>query len=102
MSRLVLAPEARHDLREIHGPIAKDDPSAARRVVIRLRNLTTMLAGAPAMGRARPELGDRVRLFVADRDVIFYRPLDQAGGIEVVRALHGARDVDPAFSKGED
>jgi toxin ParE1/3/4 len=58
-----------------------------------------MLAGAPAMGRARPELGDRVRSFVADRYVIFYRPLEQAAGIEVIRVLHGARDFDAAFSK---
>ena|ERR671919_685591 len=102
MPRLVLAPEARHDLREIRDHIAKENPSAARPVVTRLRDLTRMLAGAPAMGRIRPELGARLRSFVADRYVIFYRPLGEASGIEVVRVLHGARDVDAVFPTDRD
>ena len=77
--------------------IAKDDPQAARRVVMRLRDMARMLAGAPAMGRARPELGTNIRSFVADRYVLFYRPLTGAAGIELVRVLHGARDVDAIF-----
>ena len=102
MPRLVLAPEARHDLRQIHDRIAKENPNAARRVMMRLRDLARMLAGAPAMGRIRPELGAHVHSFVADRYVIFYRPLGQASGIEVLRVLHGARDVDALFSEDAD
>jgi toxin ParE1/3/4 len=62
MPRLVLAPEARQDLREIRDHIAKDNPDAARRVVTRLRGLARILAGAPALGRARPELGAGILL----------------------------------------
>jgi toxin ParE1/3/4 len=94
MPRLIFAPEARQDLREIRDHIAKDNPKAARRVVARLRDLARLLAGAPAMGRDRSELGTNVRSFVADRDVLFYRPLRRRAGIELVRVLHGARDVD--------
>jgi toxin ParE1/3/4 len=101
MPRLVLAPEARNDLQEIYDHIAKDNPSAARRVLTRLRDLARMLAGAPAMGRNRPELGPNIRSFVADRYVIFYRP-SRPAGIEVVRVLHGARDVDALFSEDTD
>jgi toxin ParE1/3/4 len=101
MPRLVLAPEARNDLQKIDDHIAKDNPSAGRRVLTRLRDLARMLAGAPAMGRNRPELGPDIRSFVADRHVIFYRP-SRPAGIEVVRVLHGARDVDALFSADTD
>jgi toxin ParE1/3/4 len=102
MPRVVLAPEARQDLREIRDHIAKDNPDAARRVVTRLRGFARILAGAPALGRARPELGAGVRSFRADRHVLFYRPLRGAAGIQIVRVLHGARDVDAMFSGDED
>jgi toxin ParE1/3/4 len=57
-----------------------------------------MLAGAPALGRRRPEFGRDLRSFVADPCVLFYRPLDGATGIELARVLHGARDLDALFS----
>ena len=98
MPRLVLAPEARRDLREIRGHTAKDDLAAARRIVTRFRRMARMLAGAPGLGRVRPELGADIRSFVADRHVLFYRPLGRGPGIELVRVLHGARDVDAIFS----
>lgn len=98
MPRLVIAPEARRDLRAIRDYIAKDDRNAAERFVMRLRDMAFMLASAPAMGRDRPELGPHIRSFVADRYVLFYRPLSRAVGIELARVLHGARDVDAIFS----
>jgi toxin ParE1/3/4 len=102
MPGLVLAPEARQDLREIHTHIARDNPTAVRRVVTRLRRVVRMLAGAPAMGRLRPELGAHIRSFVADRYVLFYRPLRRLKVIEIVRVLHGARDVDGIFAPDTD
>jgi toxin ParE1/3/4 len=98
MPRLVIAPEARKDLRAIRDYIAKDNPEAARRVVTRLRDLARLLAGAPALGRRRPEFGAELRSFVADPYVLFYRPLRGANGIELARVLHGARDLDALFS----
>lgn len=98
MARLVIAPEASRDLREIRNYIAKDNPEAARRVVTRLCDMARLLAGAPALGRRRPELGRDLRSFMADRYVLFYRPLQGATGIEVARVLHGARDLDAVFS----
>jgi toxin ParE1/3/4 len=98
MPRLVIAPEARRDLRGIRDYIAKDNPQAARRVVMRLRDMARMLAGAPGLGRARPELGPGLRSIVADRYVLFHRPLAGASGIELARVLHGARDLDALFS----
>jgi plasmid stabilization system protein ParE len=39
---------------------------------------------------------------VVNRYVLFYRPLTGAVGIELVRVLHGARDVDAVFSRDQD
>ena len=47
------------------------------------------------MGRARVELGADLRSFPFGRYVIFYAPIDD--GIDVVRVLHSARDIDAAF-----
>lgn len=50
------------------------------------------------MGRARDELAADLRSFPFGRYVIFYAPTKD--GIDVVRALHSARDIDAVF--GED
>jgi toxin ParE1/3/4 len=102
MPRLAIAPEARQDLQEIRDGIAKDDPNAAHPFVMRLRDRARMLAGAPALGRNRPELGARVRSCVADRYLLCYCPLRHGAGIERVRVLHGARNVDAVFSGDKD
>ena len=47
------------------------------------------------MGRAREELAADLRSFPFGRYVIFYAPVDE--GIDVVRVVHSARDVDAAF-----
>jgi toxin ParE1/3/4 len=102
MPRLVIAPAAQHDLQTIRDYIAKDDRGAARRIVLRLRDMVRMLAGALAIGHARPEISADIRSFVVNRYVLFYGPLDGAGGIELVRVLHGARDIEAVFSGDED
>ncbi len=50
------------------------------------------------MGRARDELARGVRSFPFGRYVVFYMPLDN--GIDVVRVLHGSRDIDEEFNPG--
>ena len=100
MPLLVIAPEARQELHAIRDYIAKDDWKAAHGFMTRLRDMAGMLAAAPAIGRERPELGN-IRSFVVDRYVLFYLPLLGAAGIELVRGLHGARDVDAVFSGDE-
>jgi toxin ParE1/3/4 len=49
------------------------------------------------MGRAREELAADLRSFPFGRYVIFYMPAQD--GIDVVRVLHSARDVDAAFGE---
>jgi toxin ParE1/3/4 len=64
--------------------------------------MARMLAGAPAIGRARLEIGAGIRSFVVNHYVLFYRPLTGTVGIELVRVLHGARDIDAVFSGDQD
>lgn len=45
------------------------------------------------MGRARAELAEDLRFFPVGRYVIYYRPLPNRAGIEVIRVLHGSQDV---------
>ncbi len=54
-----------------------------------------LLATQPQMGRERPELAPGLRSFPVGAFILFYRPTK--GGIEVVRVLHGSRDIPMLF-----
>jgi toxin ParE1/3/4 len=59
-----------------------------------------LLAEFPGLGRQRDELGPAVRSFPVGNCIIFYLPL--ADGVEVIRVLHGARDIRKfMFRRGE-
>lgn len=95
MRRVTRRPQALADILEIWDYIADDDPGAADRWIDRLDAAFNLLSTQPLMGRMRPELATGVRSFPFGRYVIFYAPLDD--GIDVVRVLHGARDIDGIF-----
>ena len=69
--------------------------AAADRWVDQIDEKLLLLASQPMMGRAREELESGLRSFPFGRYVVFYMPID--GGIDIVRVLHGARDIDAAF-----
>lgn len=96
MPRVTRRPLAEADILEIWDYIADDNIAAADRWVDRLDEQLGLLAGQPMMGRARDELAPGVRSFPFGRYVVFYAPLDD--GIDVIRVLHGARDIDAVFN----
>ena len=96
MPQVTRRPLAETDILEIWDYIADDSLAAADRWVDRLDEQFRLLAAQPMMGRARDELAPGVRSFPFGRYVIFYVPLD--GGIDLVRVLHGARDIDAVFN----
>ena len=65
--------------------------------VDRLDAKLRLLAPQPLMGRSRDELSPDVRSLPFGRYVIRYLPL--ADGIDVVRVLHSARDIEAIFAK---
>ncbi len=95
MAFVTRRPLAALDILDVWDHIAEDDMAAADRWVDQLDAALNRLATQPMMGRARPELGERLRSLPFRRYVIFYLPVED--GIDVVRVLHSARDVDAAF-----
>lgn len=92
MSRFVLTPAARADLLDIFDYIAQDNPDAARRVISEIRAAMRKLAERPEMGHFRRDLAtEPLRFWPVYSYLIIYRP--EARPLQVVRVLHGARDV---------
>jgi len=97
MPALVVRPRAALDLAEIWAYIADDSPARADAFADLLAAKFETLARRPGMGRRRPELAPDIRSFAVGRYVIFYLPLSR--GIEVVRVLHGSRDIESLFGE---
>lgn len=91
MPVIVKSPRAESDLVEIWDFIADDSEARADAFIDRIDRKFVSLASNPGMGRVRNELMEGIRSFAVGRYVIFYRSIPK--GIEIVRVLHGARDV---------
>jgi toxin ParE1/3/4 len=95
MKAVIRSPQARLDLSEIADFIARDSVDAALRFLDEVDNVLKKLADFPGLGRSRDELGPGLRSFPAGNYVLFYRATAEA--IDLVRVLHGARDLDRLF-----
>lgn len=96
MARVTRRPLATTDILDIWDYIADDSVEQADRWVDRLDEKLALIATQPLMGRARVELDAEVRSLSFGRYVIFYVPTHD--GIDVLRVLHSARDIDAMFS----
>ncbi|MEO7854369.1 MAG: type II toxin-antitoxin system RelE/ParE family toxin [Rubrivivax sp.] len=61
----------------------------------RLDEKFALWATQPTMGRGRDEVSPGIRSLAFGRYVVFFEPMSD--GIDVVRVLHGSRDIDAAF-----
>ena len=92
MSRYQISPLARQDLIDIPNFIAKDNRTAARKVLARIRTAYRFLAKRPELGHLRTDLASEpLRFWSVSSYLIIYRP--DSKPIEIVRVLHGARDI---------
>ena len=93
MPRVLRRPLAEEDILDIWLFIAGDDEDAADRWVEQLEASLLLWASQPLLGRGRDELQPRLHSMAFGRYVVFYEPLPD--GIDVVRVLHGSRDLGP-------
>jgi toxin ParE1/3/4 len=70
-------------------------PMAAARVIRDIVDQAGTYAVQPLLAEARPEFGHAIRAYHAHRYVVFYRPASD--GIEILRVIHGSRDVFKVF-----
>jgi toxin ParE1/3/4 len=94
-ARVIRTPASDDDLFEIWLFIAQDNPDAATRVLRKIKSTLNKLERNPKMGRDRSELAPGLRSVACHPYVLFYRIVDK--DIDLVRVLHGARDVPSIF-----
>lgn len=92
MKHFRLSIQAQNDLDDIWFFIAQDNPGAADRFLDLLLSKFLLLGKQPLIGRIRDDVSANLRSLVTGNYVIFYR--DTPEHIEIIRVLHGARDIE--------
>ncbi|MEG4343013.1 type II toxin-antitoxin system RelE/ParE family toxin [Microcoleus sp. A003_D6] len=98
MATIVKRPRAELDLLDIWDYIADDSIDRADEFLDRVEGKLQTLAGNPGLGRRREELLTGLQSFPIGNYVVFYREIEN--GIDVIRVLHGSRDIEDIFSRG--
>jgi toxin ParE1/3/4 len=98
MTIVVKRPLAELDLWEIWDYIADDSLDRADDFLDRVDEKLQSLARTPGMGRRREELLPGLQSFPVGNYVVFYRAIED--GIDVIRILHGSRDIEEIFRQG--
>lgn len=92
MSDFVLTQAAKGDLLKILEYLEGDNPSAVLKVVDALDDAMQLLSDNPGIGHFRSDLTPPdVRFWSVFRYLVIYRP--DTKPLEIVRVLHGKRDV---------
>jgi toxin ParE1/3/4 len=98
MTIVLKRPLAELDLWEIWDYIADDSFERADDFLDLVEEKLRSLALTPGMGRRREELLPGLQSFPVGNYVVFYRAI--ADGIDVIRILHGSRDIEEIFRQG--
>jgi toxin ParE1/3/4 len=96
----ILTPKAQADLDAIWDTIAANNPGAADRMIDAILKRARSLAQFPLTGRARDDIRPGLRSSAVKPYVILFRPADDS--IQVLRVLHGARDIPTVMASGDD
>ena len=102
MKRFVLSPEAEHDLDVIKTYLLESaGMGVARPLMHELREAMRFLASQPEAGHLREDLTDApVRFWSVFSYLVVYDPRKRP--IEIVRVLHGNRDVAAILEKSSE
>jgi toxin ParE1/3/4 len=93
--RVLRTRRARQDLIDIWRHVGDDGPAAADRLLERIDGRCALLADHPQLGPERADIRPGLRYLAVERYLILYRTI--AEGIEIVRVVHGARDLPNLF-----
>lgn len=92
---VVRSPAAENDLINIWFAIATDSPLAADRFLNVVSERILQLADFPESGPRRPDIAAQARALTIGNYLVLYRIAQKH--IEIVRVVHGARDVSTLF-----
>jgi toxin ParE1/3/4 len=90
-----VAAAAEEDLKKIWAYVAEQNPEAAGKLIKEITRRFAILRDQPHMGREQDKLLVNLRSFTVKNYVIFYQPFEE--GIEILRVLHGSRDIGSIF-----
>ncbi|WP_013321353.1 type II toxin-antitoxin system RelE/ParE family toxin [Gloeothece verrucosa] len=96
MNRFRLSRQAEQDLEDIWVYLAQQDELLADQQIAQILNRFPMLSQFPDLGKQRDDLLVGLRSFPVKPYLIFYTKTVE--GIEIIRVLHQARDVNRQFS----
>lgn len=96
MPEIRVAAAAEEDLHKVWEYVAQNNPEAAGKLIKEITRNFAVLRDFPQMGREQTRLLIGLRSFVVREYVIFYQPFES--GIEVLRVMHGSRDIEKVFA----
>jgi len=99
MQRINRSPQSNKDMDAIWEYIADDNRKSANKLIRMISDGFVTLARHPRLVTARPDLGKDLRYFPVGSYIILYREI--AEGVEIVRVLHGARNLEAIFHADE-
>ena len=91
MTQVIHSKQANQDLFSIWAYIAEDNINAADKLLDNIDDKCKLLGENPKLGQARPDISAKMRYFPVKNYLILYQ--EQPFGIEVIRVLHGSRDL---------
>lgn len=90
-----ISDSAAEDLKEIWNYVARHNENAAGKLIKEIKNKIILLRNNPLAGREQDRFLVGLRSYVVKGYFIFYLP--QEYGLDVLRILHGSRDIESIF-----
>ena len=97
MRTVKVAATAEEDLKGIWAYVAQHNEEAASKLIKEITGKFAVLSDYPQMGREQHKLLVNLRSVAVKGYIIFYQPLEN--GVEILRVLHGSRDVESIFER---
>ncbi len=89
--------EARSDLVDIWSYIAVDNPDAADRQIDKIEAIFNQLREYPKPGAKRDDINAGLRGFTRDHYLILYQLDEFHETVQIIRVVHGMRDLATLF-----